>query len=190
MLYYKVPGWPIGFGDKAKAKELLQKALAINPQGIDANYFYGEYLVETGKPAEARAVPGARARRRRRVRAAQIADAGRREEAQGAAGKDRGALRPEPRAGGSHVDEAARFTLEPLLGLIVEPVSRRLGWSRRVCAGSVASASPGRRAVARTAGRQRSEAVNEPPDALLAGGDWRRAMRKSSPAGGDGLVGR
>jgi tetratricopeptide (TPR) repeat protein len=53
VLYYKVPGWPVGFGDKAKAKELLDKAIAINPRGIDANYFYGEYLVETGKPAEA-----------------------------------------------------------------------------------------------------------------------------------------
>lgn len=53
VLYYKVPGWPIGFGDKAKAKELLQKALAINPQGIDANFFYAEYLVETGHNSEA-----------------------------------------------------------------------------------------------------------------------------------------
>lgn len=53
VLYYKVPGWPVGFGDKAKAKELLLKALAVNPAGIDANYFYGEYLVETGHGAEA-----------------------------------------------------------------------------------------------------------------------------------------
>lgn len=47
VLYYKVPGWPVGFGDKAKARELLQKALAINPKGIDPNFFFGEYLVET-----------------------------------------------------------------------------------------------------------------------------------------------
>ncbi|WP_234264135.1 tetratricopeptide repeat protein [Hydrogenophaga sp. NFH-34] len=53
VLYYKVPGWPIGFGDKDKARDLLQKALAVNPQGIDANYFYGEFLVETGKSADA-----------------------------------------------------------------------------------------------------------------------------------------
>jgi len=53
VLYYKVPGWPLGFGDKAKARELLQKALAINPAGIDPNYFYGEYLVETGQRADA-----------------------------------------------------------------------------------------------------------------------------------------
>lgn len=46
VLYSKVPGWPIGFGDDDKAKALLQKALAINPDGIDPNYFYGEYLLE------------------------------------------------------------------------------------------------------------------------------------------------
>lgn len=53
VLYYKVPGWPIAFGDKTKAKDLLQKALAINPKGIDANYFFAEYLVETGEPQKA-----------------------------------------------------------------------------------------------------------------------------------------
>ncbi len=53
VLYYKVPGWPIGFGAKAKARELLQKALAVNPQGIDANYFFAEYLVETKQASQA-----------------------------------------------------------------------------------------------------------------------------------------
>lgn len=43
-LYYQVPGWPIGFGDGAKARELLDRALAINPEGIDPNYFLGDYL--------------------------------------------------------------------------------------------------------------------------------------------------
>ena len=45
-LYYKVPGWPIGFGDDEKAEELLKKALKINPDGIDPNFFYGEFLLE------------------------------------------------------------------------------------------------------------------------------------------------
>lgn len=45
VLYSKVPGWPIGFGDNKKAKELLLKALEQNPQGIDPNYFYADYLV-------------------------------------------------------------------------------------------------------------------------------------------------
>lgn len=80
VLYYKVPGWPVGFGDKAKAKELLQKALALNPKGIDPNYFYGEYLLEIKQPDQAvtyleRAIQ-APARPGR-----QVADAGRREEA-------------------------------------------------------------------------------------------------------------
>lgn len=45
VLYAKVPGWPIGFGDDKMARELLQKALEINPEGIDPNYFYGDFLL-------------------------------------------------------------------------------------------------------------------------------------------------
>lgn len=45
-LYHKVPGWPIGFGDDKKAKLMLTKALEINPEGIDPNYFYGEFLYD------------------------------------------------------------------------------------------------------------------------------------------------
>jgi len=51
-LYFKVPGWPIGFGDTAKAEELLQQALTINPEGIDPNFFYGEFLLEEDRYAE------------------------------------------------------------------------------------------------------------------------------------------
>ncbi|WP_409267043.1 tetratricopeptide repeat protein [Massilia sp. BHUDP2] len=47
-LYYQVPGWPIGFGDKTKAEEFLKKGLAVNPDGIDPNYFYGDYLLRQG----------------------------------------------------------------------------------------------------------------------------------------------
>lgn len=79
VLYYKVPSWPIGFGDKARAQVLLDQALAINPKGIDPNYFYGEFLIESGKPADAipyleRALAAAPRPGR------EIADAGRREE--------------------------------------------------------------------------------------------------------------
>ena len=52
-LYFKVPGWPIGFGDKTRAEELLKKALAINPDGIDPNYFYADYLAERERYSEA-----------------------------------------------------------------------------------------------------------------------------------------
>ena len=47
-LYYKVPGWPFGFGDEDKAQELLEQALTINPDGIDPNYFYADYWFEQG----------------------------------------------------------------------------------------------------------------------------------------------
>jgi predicted Zn-dependent protease len=52
-LYYQVPGWPIGFGDDAKAQENLKKGLALNPDGIDANYFYGDYLLRKGDAVNA-----------------------------------------------------------------------------------------------------------------------------------------
>jgi tetratricopeptide (TPR) repeat protein len=79
VLYYKVPRWPVGFGDKAKAGELLQKALAVNPQGIDPNFFYGELLAETDRRDEA-IVYLERALQAPARPGRQIADAGRRDE--------------------------------------------------------------------------------------------------------------
>lgn len=52
-LYYKVPGWPIGFSDKKKAKTYLEKALQINPDGIDPNFFYADFLSEQGEYKQA-----------------------------------------------------------------------------------------------------------------------------------------
>lgn len=52
-LYFKVPGWPLGFGDNKKAYAYLQKALEINPNGIDPNYFLGELLFYQNKYKEA-----------------------------------------------------------------------------------------------------------------------------------------
>lgn len=52
-LFYKVPGWPIGFGDKKKALAYLEKALKINPNGIDSNFFYADYLSDRGDYAKA-----------------------------------------------------------------------------------------------------------------------------------------
>lgn len=48
-LYYQVPGWPIGFGDDQKALEYLKRGLALNPDGIDPNYFLGDYLFRKGE---------------------------------------------------------------------------------------------------------------------------------------------
>lgn len=47
-LYYQAPGWPISFGSDKKADAYLSRALEINPDGIDPNYFYGDYLIEQG----------------------------------------------------------------------------------------------------------------------------------------------
>lgn len=52
-LYYMVPGWPIAYGDTNKADALLKKALVINPNTIDANYFYGDFLATQGKQKQA-----------------------------------------------------------------------------------------------------------------------------------------
>lgn len=45
-LYAKVPGFPLGFGSDDKAQDLLARALTINPDGIDPNYFYAQYLCD------------------------------------------------------------------------------------------------------------------------------------------------
>lgn len=47
-LYVHVPGWPIGFGSNKKAEVMLLKGLELNPDGIDSNYFYGDYLLDQG----------------------------------------------------------------------------------------------------------------------------------------------
>ena len=52
-LYYRVLGFPIGFGDKAKARHYLVEAVTIAPNGMDANYFYGDFLVTQGEYAAA-----------------------------------------------------------------------------------------------------------------------------------------
>ena len=79
-LYYQVPGWPLGFGDDERAEALLQKALALNPEGMDPNYFYGDFLRDQGRYQEAarylQKALEAPARPNRPV-----ADAGRRDEA-------------------------------------------------------------------------------------------------------------
>ncbi|HWS01884.1 MAG TPA: tetratricopeptide repeat protein [Gammaproteobacteria bacterium] len=79
-LYYQVPGWPIGFGDDKKAEQYLKQALTQNPDGIDQNYFYGDFLRDQGRYKEAvtyltKAINAAPRPHR------ELADQGRREEA-------------------------------------------------------------------------------------------------------------
>ncbi|WP_374414423.1 tetratricopeptide repeat protein [Novosphingobium colocasiae] len=80
VLYYKVPGSPLAWGDDERAVKLLKQALATDPNGLDTNYFYGDYLLAQGDKA------GARAYLQKALRAPHDAsrpvwDAGRRREA-------------------------------------------------------------------------------------------------------------
>lgn len=78
-LYYQVPGFPVGFGDPNKARAYLKKALAANPNGIDPNYFYGDFLLQQGQYADAvRALEHAAAAPARPGR--EVGDRGRRAE--------------------------------------------------------------------------------------------------------------
>jgi tetratricopeptide (TPR) repeat protein len=91
-LYYQVPGWPLGFGSDKKAREYLLKGLAVNPDGIDSNYFYGDFLLQQKEYTKAVAVlekallaaprPGR-----------EDADAGRRQEIEQALGKARSKIK-------------------------------------------------------------------------------------------------
>ncbi|MEJ2346089.1 MAG: hypothetical protein P8076_00855 [Gammaproteobacteria bacterium] len=78
-LYYQVPGWPLSFGDDDKAKAYLKKALALNPDGIDPNYFYGDYLHRQGRDQEALAALSKALRAPPRPQRS-LADSGRRRE--------------------------------------------------------------------------------------------------------------
>ena len=91
-LYYQVPGWPLGFGDEDKARSLLRKGLEIAPQGIDANYFWADFLLEQKDYAGAiRAFEKALAAPPRPGR--DSADAGRRAEIEAGLAKARAGLR-------------------------------------------------------------------------------------------------
>ena len=81
VLYYKVPGSPVGFGDDARARRLLREALAIDPDGLDANYFYGDFLYDQGDSAGAKSYLQ-KALRAPRDPGRPVWDAGRRREVQ------------------------------------------------------------------------------------------------------------
>jgi len=52
-LYTQAPGWPIAFGDKKKAERYLKRALALHPDHIDPNYFYGDWLMRRHRYGDA-----------------------------------------------------------------------------------------------------------------------------------------
>jgi len=55
-LYYRVPGFPLGFGDDAKARHYLEEAVSFSPNGMDANFFYGDFLLQKGEYKKAEQV--------------------------------------------------------------------------------------------------------------------------------------
>jgi tetratricopeptide (TPR) repeat protein len=54
ILYLKVPGWPISFGDEDKSKEHLNTAVKMNPEGLDINYFLAEFYIEQSEYEKAK----------------------------------------------------------------------------------------------------------------------------------------
>ncbi|CAN5421263.1 hypothetical protein BH09PSE4_BH09PSE4_11400 [soil metagenome] len=54
VLYYKVPGFPIGFGSTKKARAYFEEALRLDPRGLDNNFFYGDFLASEGDKANAK----------------------------------------------------------------------------------------------------------------------------------------
>ena len=56
VLYYRVPGWPVGWGDSDKARKFLEEAVKNAPNGRDAHYFYADFLYEQGEYQKAEQV--------------------------------------------------------------------------------------------------------------------------------------
>ncbi|HYE37660.1 tetratricopeptide repeat protein [Methylocaldum sp.] len=52
-LYYRLPGWPISFGDDDSARQYLEAALKLYPNALDSNYFYGDFLLQQGEHEKA-----------------------------------------------------------------------------------------------------------------------------------------
>jgi len=56
VLYYRVPGFPVGWGDNSKARQYLEQGVANAPNGRDAHYFYADFLYEQGEYQKAEQV--------------------------------------------------------------------------------------------------------------------------------------
>jgi tetratricopeptide (TPR) repeat protein len=56
ILYFEVPGPPIAYGNRGKAKAYLQRALALDPKGLSPNLAYANFLVKGARYAEAEPV--------------------------------------------------------------------------------------------------------------------------------------
>lgn len=52
-LYYQVPGFPVAFGDRAKAERYLKRALEVAPDSIAVNLAYADFLATSKQPFRA-----------------------------------------------------------------------------------------------------------------------------------------
>ena len=52
-LYYRLPGWPISYGDNRQALIYLEAAVRLFPNALDSNYFLGDYWLHDGNYAKA-----------------------------------------------------------------------------------------------------------------------------------------
>ena len=79
VLYHKVPGWPLGFGNNKLARKNLEAALDVDPEGLDTNFFYADFLADakdTSKAIEHLQI----ALQSTQLEGRPVADAGRRKE--------------------------------------------------------------------------------------------------------------
>ncbi len=53
-LYYKTLPRPFSFKSNKKAEDLLRQALKQNPENVEANYFYSEFLIKNDRLDEAK----------------------------------------------------------------------------------------------------------------------------------------
>ena len=47
-LYYRLPGWPISYGDDDLARQYLEAAVKLYPNALDTNYFLGDFWLHEG----------------------------------------------------------------------------------------------------------------------------------------------
>lgn len=52
-LYYRLPGWPISYGDETQALTYLEAAARMYPNALDSNYFLGDYWLHNDQHGKA-----------------------------------------------------------------------------------------------------------------------------------------
>ena len=52
-LYYRLPGWPISYGNNDLARQYLESAVKLFPNALDANYFLGDFWLHEEDHAKA-----------------------------------------------------------------------------------------------------------------------------------------